>query len=299
MLSAYKIIGQSPTYPFCPRFLEQLLTHLKHHCLFAKFQSAYRKCFSTETALIKGTNDLLCASYSDQVSILAMLDLYAAFDKLDHDIQIDRLSTTFSCLGCVCSWLRSYIIGRTQRVIIDGYTISARSTLKFRVPQGSVLGQVLFTLYTHTLGNVISHYNISHHFYVDDSQLYDSAVLAEVPGIETNLSIAIASVCSWMTQNKLKMNEGKIEVILIRMQSKIAKVMSLGPEIPNPLCRKCKKPGRLIHGFISMPTLNTSPGAFIFSCIGLVKSKSICHLTLQRRLPLPIYFCALTTSTRY
>jgi hypothetical protein len=65
---------------------EQLLAQLKHHGLFEQFQSAYRKCFSTETALVKVINNLLGASDSDQVSILAMLDMSAAFDTLDHDI---------------------------------------------------------------------------------------------------------------------------------------------------------------------------------------------------------------------
>ena len=71
--------------------LEQLLAHLKHHGLFEQIQSAYMKCFSTETALVKVINDLLGASDSDQVSIHAMLDLSATFDTLYHDILIDRL----------------------------------------------------------------------------------------------------------------------------------------------------------------------------------------------------------------
>jgi hypothetical protein len=56
---------------------------------------------------------------------------------------------------------------------------------------------------------VIGHYNISYHFYADDSQLYDSAVPDEVPGMAANLSIAITGVCSWAADKKLKMNEDK------------------------------------------------------------------------------------------
>ena len=217
--------------PFLSKVLERIvfeqrLAHLKRHGLFEQFQSAYRKCFSTETALVKVINDLLGASDSDQVSILAMLDLSAAFDTLDHDILVDRLSTTFGCSGCVRRWFMSYLVGRTQSVIVDG-SISARSTLKYGVPQGSVLGPLLFTLYTYPLGNVIGHYNISYHFYADDSQLYDSAIPDEVPRMAANLSIAIAGVCSWMTGNKLKMNEDKTEIILIGTRSGIAKVTIL------------------------------------------------------------------------
>ena len=180
--------------------LAQLLTHLRHHGLLELSQSAYKKCHSTETALVRVINDLLCASDSDQVSILAMLDLSAAFDTLDHEILIDRLSTTFGCSGCVGSWFKSYLTKRTQSVIIGGST-STYSTLQYGVPQGSVLGPVLFLLYTYPLGDVIRPFNISYHFYADDSQLHDSAVPAEVSRIAANLSLAIASVCSWMTEN--------------------------------------------------------------------------------------------------
>ena len=104
----------------------------------------------------------------------------------------------------------SYLAGRTQSVIVDG-SISARSTLEYGVPHGSVLGPLLFTLYTYPLGKVIGHYNISYQIYADDSQLYDSAVPDEVPSMAANLSIAIAGVCSWMADNKLKMNEDKTD----------------------------------------------------------------------------------------
>ena len=186
--------------------------------------SPYMKCFSTETALVKVINDLHGAS--DQVSILAMLDLSAAFDTLDHDILIDILSTTFGSSGCVRRWFMSYLVGCTQSVIVDG-SISARSTLEYGVPQGSVLGPLLFTLYTYPLGNLISHYNISYHFYADDLQLYGSAVPCEVPSMAANLSIAITGVCSWMAYNKLKRNEDKTEIILNGTQNRIAKVTGL------------------------------------------------------------------------
>ena len=74
---------------------------------------------------------------------------------------------------------------------------------------------------------MIGHYNIWYHFYADDSHLYDSAVPDEVPHMAANLSIAIAGVCTWMADNKLKMNEDKTEIILIGTRSGIAKVTSL------------------------------------------------------------------------
>ena len=126
-----------------------------------------------------------------------MLDLSAAFDTLDHDILINRLAVTFGCSGLVLSWFRSYLSGRTQSVTIDG-SVSSRLALEFGVPQGSVLGPLLFTMYIYPLGHVIRPSGISYHFYADDSQLYDSSVPADVPRLAAQVSHAIFSVCLWM-----------------------------------------------------------------------------------------------------
>ena len=87
--------------------LKQFLLHLEPHSLLEPFQSAYRKCHSTETALL--VNDLLQAADSDHVSILSLLDLSAAFDTIDHDILIKRLHTTFRCSGTVMDWFTYYL----------------------------------------------------------------------------------------------------------------------------------------------------------------------------------------------
>ena len=214
--------------PFLSKVLErivlaQLLTHLGTFGLLEEFQSAYKKFHSTETALIKIVSDLLSRSDSGQVSILAMLDLSAAFDTLDHDILINRLAVTFGCSGLVLSWFKSYLSERTQSVTIDG-SVSSRLALGFGVPQGSVLGPLLFTMYIYPLGHVIRPSGISYHFYADDSQLYDSSVPADVPRLAAQVSRAIFSVCSWMIDNGLKMNDDKTEVLLIGTNKRMAQV---------------------------------------------------------------------------
>ena len=95
--------------PFFSKVLErvvltQLMTDLETHNLPEPFQSAYRKCHSTETALLRVVNDLLQASDDGHVSILSLLDLSAAFDTIDHVILGQRLASTFGCTGN-CSWL--------------------------------------------------------------------------------------------------------------------------------------------------------------------------------------------------
>ena len=153
--------------------LAQLMTRLETHNLLEPFQSAYRKCHSTETALLRVVNDLLQASDDGHVSILSLLDLSATFDTIDHVILSQRLSSIFGCTGTVLGWFQSYLSNRTQSVLVNDVQ-SAPSSLKYGVPQGSVLGPILFTMYTQPLGSVIQQLGTIYHF-LAVSQLHDSA----------------------------------------------------------------------------------------------------------------------------
>ena len=111
------------------------------------FQSAYRKLHSTETALLRIQNDILAAMDKGRVTALTLLDLSAAFDTIDHVILLDRLQNWFGITGMALNWVSSYLSERTQQIKL-GDTLSSRVNLPFGVPQGSVLGPLLFTLYT-------------------------------------------------------------------------------------------------------------------------------------------------------
>ena len=155
--------------PFLSKVLErvvltQLMTHLETHNLLEPFLSAYRKCHSTETALLRVVNDLLQASDDGHGSFLSMLDLSAAFDTIDHVILSQRLSSTFGCTGTVLGWFESYLSNRTQSVFVNDVQ-SAPSTLKYGVPQGSVLGSILFTMYTQPVGSVIQQLGTTYLFF--------------------------------------------------------------------------------------------------------------------------------------
>ena len=213
--------------PFLSKVLErlvlkQLLQHLETHNLLEPFQSAYRKCHSTETALLRVVNDLLQASDNGRVSILSLLDLSAAFDTIDHRILLTRLCTTFGCSGMVLDWFTSYLTGRTQSVVV-GHE-SAPLVLKCGVPQGSVLGPVLFTIYTQPLSTVIHQSGHSYHFFADDSQLHSSSAPSDFDTLACSLKNCIEGVSKWMNENKLKMNEDKTELMVIGTRSKVNQV---------------------------------------------------------------------------
>ena len=104
---------------------------------------------------------------------LLLLDLSAAFDTLDHGILLERLESRFGIKGTALKWIESYLTDRHQSVLINGVR-SDRKSLKYGVPQGSVLGPLLFTAYTSPLEDIAARYNLSIHMYADDTQPYIS-----------------------------------------------------------------------------------------------------------------------------
>ena len=105
--------------------------------------------------------------------MLLLLDLSVAFDTVDHEILLGRLSSRFGIKGKALDWLRSYLTDRTQLVKVDDASSTVRP-LHWGVPQGSVLGPMLYLLYTSPLGDIVREHGLSFHFYADDSQLNTS-----------------------------------------------------------------------------------------------------------------------------
>ena len=108
------------------------------------YQSAYKKHHSTETALLHVVNELLISADKKQISVLTLLDLSAAFDTIDHSILLNRLEKSFGISGLALAWFSSYLTDRTQCVQV-GDLKSKPSPLLYGVPQGFVLGPVLFS----------------------------------------------------------------------------------------------------------------------------------------------------------
>uniref|UniRef100_A0A672G2J3 Reverse transcriptase domain-containing protein n=1 Tax=Salarias fasciatus TaxID=181472 RepID=A0A672G2J3_SALFA len=204
--------------PFISKVLEkvvvkQLYRHLQDNSLFEKFQSGYRAYHSTETALVKVTNDLLLAADAGLVSILVLLDLSAAFDTIDHNILLQRLECEVGIRGKALCWFKSYLSNRYQFVHVNQQS-SPCSQVSYGVPQGSVLGPILFLLYMLPLGNIIRSHDINFHCYADDTQLYLSMKPDQTNQID-RLSDCIREIKTWMTTNYLRLNPGKTEVIIL------------------------------------------------------------------------------------
>jgi hypothetical protein len=203
----------------------RLITHLNTFRSLSPFQSAYRTFHSVETALLRIQNDLLLAIDKRQVTALILLDLSAAFDTIDHDILLNRLSSTFGVSGAALDLLTSYLTDRSQYVCI-GSDSSDSASLTTGVPQGSVLGPLLFTLYTTPVSYLLRDSAMSFHLYADDTQLYISFVAQDHADALSLLSSTLDSVYSWLSSNRLVVNPSKTEYLLVGQKQQRDKLVS-------------------------------------------------------------------------
>ena len=194
--------------------LTQLVDHLEYNNLFGDFQSAYRKFHSCETAITKITNDILLSLDNKECSFLLFLDLSAAFDTVDHNILLSTLNEKYGIGGIVLQWFQSYLSGRSYKVKI-GKHFSKGICLLFGVPQGSILGPILFILYISDIERIAKCYGFRVHVYADDTQLYISFVPLDIMSTVSNIEHCLREIKHWMTNNFLKLNEDKTKFLLI------------------------------------------------------------------------------------
>lgn len=214
ILSNYRPISK---LPFISKALEkcvftQLQPFLHENCILDQFQSGYKAFHSTESALLKVFNDLFMMVDSGSSAILVLLDLTAAFDTVDHTILLDRLRDCVGVRGTALEWFRSYLADRSFSVRL-GDSTSSSAPLHCGVPQGSILGPVLFSLYLLPLVEIFKRHGMSYHFYADDCQIY-MPISKENHCPLTPLLNCLCDVKAWLSQNFLKLNEEKTEVMV-------------------------------------------------------------------------------------
>ena len=212
---------------------EQIHTHMMTHSPHPEFQSSYRQNHSTETALVKVTKDILMKMNTQEVTLLVMLDLSAAFDTVNHNILLKRLNEELGICGVALEWFKSYLVNRGQRVSVMG-SLSERFSLDCGVPQGSCLGPLLFVIYASKLFSVVGDQLPHAHCYADDTQIY----LSFKPNSSTSQEDAVRSmecciekIRRWLIQDRLLINDDKTEFMIIGTQQQLCKLHAMNIKV--------------------------------------------------------------------
>lgn len=192
---------------------KQICNYLEDADLRDPFQSAYRKHHSTQTCLVRMLDKVRQATDKRMVTVSVFFDFSKAFDKVDHLTRIRKLKKlNFS--DSALSWIYSYLVSRTQSVRdrVAG-TLSSSSSVVAGVPQGSVLGPLLFTLYLSNFRQVLRH--CKYNFYADDLQIYLHHKSHSVHEAILRVNEDIQAVIDWSTTNNLSLNPDKTQAIII------------------------------------------------------------------------------------
>jgi len=214
-LSNYRPISNLSTLS---KLLERLaLTRLSPHLLtspsFNPFQSAYRKMHSTETALLHTLSNIYSHIDSGSSVLAVSLDLSAAFDTVPHSTLLSRLQQNFGIHGLPLLWLKSYLADRSQFVLVDGHC-SSNLPLSTGVPQGSVLGPLLFSVFTSPIHSLISSFGLNHQQYADDTFIYCPLPSIDYAASLSNFEHCLSTLCTWFADNGLSVNPSKSDAIL-------------------------------------------------------------------------------------
>jgi hypothetical protein len=227
---------------FLSKITEKVVSIRTHEYMTANnlheaYQSAYKQLHSTETALVRVHDDILHAVDDGKMCLIVLLDLSAAFDTVDHAILLKRLSSHYGVEGTALQWFRSYLTGRDQSVIINGVK-SQPLLLNCSVPQGSILGPELFSMYAAPVAKIIQKHGLKYHIYADDTQLYVFFNRGDIKDAVQRIEACVAEIRTWMAANLLKFNDSKTEAILIgshhQLKQQTAPVIHIGDVTVKP-----------------------------------------------------------------
>jgi exonuclease III len=201
--------------PYLAKLLEKIVSrritaHINENSLWPKYQSAYRRHHSTETSVVRLLSDIVGECEKGKLVLLCLLDMSAAFDTVDHDILMQRLDLCFGVRGEALKWIGSYLSDRHQTVCFNGSKAEPR-LLKTGVPQGSVLGPLLFILYVSEIEKIVTECGFRVCSYADDIQIYASVEPDQHHVLQHELLRCIDGILRWTCLNRLCLNPEKTE----------------------------------------------------------------------------------------
>lgn len=211
----------------------QVYSYLLNKKLLTPRQFGFRPKLSTEVALTNFTDLVLEKMDRRLVTGAVFLDLSKAFDTVDHSILFTKLSKS-GLSDPVVDWFKSYLLQRTQVTTVDSSSSSAKSVL-VGVPQGSVLGPLLFLIYVNDMPSCAKSCEVS--LYADDTVVYYSS--SNIRELEDNLNADLKLLCKWFNDNLLTLNIDKCKFVIFGSSRKLNSFSNLLVEINGqPLERK-------------------------------------------------------------
>ena len=277
---------------------KRLIKHLSKNNLNIPNQYGYKSGHSTETILVKITNDLFIASDKKTASVLLLLDLSAAFDTVNVDILLNILESEIGIKGVALQWFRSFLTSRTMRVKVNN-SYSETYVLEFGIPQGSVLGPVLFNIYVRSIYRHVENCGFNVKGFADDHQLYVSfCPTYQYFFLGEKINEVLNVVTKWMNSYFLKLNPNKTKIIVFgpKKVSDLITIHGTFIELDNSCIRFCnvvKNLGVLFDSALSFSSQVKSVVSSVFATIKNIarvapfltrKEKSIlvCSLILSK-----------------
>ena len=202
---------------------KQIKTYLISNNLLDKYQSAYREQHSTITALTEITDNIYKSLDVSEITLLVLLDYSKAFDCANHKLILAKLKAK-GFKNSALKWISSYLSGRSQQVVTENGESSWTELLN-GVPQGSILGPLLFTILVSDISNELTF--SKYHLYADDTQLYISGKVDKIFEIINKINIDLEKISEFSSNNCLKLNEGKSVYIIIGSRKNIDKLKDL------------------------------------------------------------------------
>ena len=187
----------------------QLYEYFNENSLLSKFQSGFRPGYSTLSALIQMCDSWFENMDNGKLTGVVFLDIRKAFDSIDHEILLKKLKF-YGVVGTEYDWFQSYLTNRYQQTFLNGF-LSKKKKIICGIPQGSILGPLLFLIYINDLPNYLE--STVPCLYADDTQVFASS--QDTSELADKLNSDLVNIMDWLTVNKLQSHAKKTKFMLV------------------------------------------------------------------------------------
>ena len=209
----------------------QLYGYLEEHGILKEEQAGFRLNRSTQDVILRATDDWKRALDRGQIVATVMIDLSKAFDTIDHNLLLKLY--TYGIRGSEFSWFTDYLAKRKMRVVVDGVS-SEWARVSMGVPQGSILGPLLFLIFMNDLPDVVEECTIN--LYADDTTIYSADANPAI--LSSRVERDLRRVADWISSNGLRMNVAKTQLMVLSRKGRRDEANSVQVKVSNDELKK-------------------------------------------------------------